>query len=152
MASPPRPPYFLTFNGKKYHPSLEWNDEEGLLQDPSNHAPHSSKKRFQGELIFFFLVGKFIDFMFCWKIYGGALSFCCCLILWEFLDIVWFGWKSLCGYVDFLFWGIFELLSCLVLWSLDNVGHWLCFVLDMIFGHCWTIFDWLWVWNVDKIG
>ena len=26
-------PSFLTFNGKKYHPSLEWNDGEGLLQD-----------------------------------------------------------------------------------------------------------------------
>ena len=26
---------------KKYHPSLEWNDEEGLLQDPKTYAPHS---------------------------------------------------------------------------------------------------------------
>ncbi|KAK9998200.1 hypothetical protein SO802_017803 [Lithocarpus litseifolius] len=50
MASPHGPPYYLTFNGKKYHPSIEWNDEEGLLQNPSTHAPHSSKKDFKGLL------------------------------------------------------------------------------------------------------
>ena len=49
---------FLLLMGKKYHPSLEWNEEEGLLQDPKTHAPHS-KKRLQGELIFWFL---------CWQI------------------------------------------------------------------------------------
>ena len=47
MASPHGQTYFLTFNGKKYHPFLEWNDEEGLLQDPSNHALYSSKKDFK---------------------------------------------------------------------------------------------------------
>ncbi|KAL0005287.1 hypothetical protein SO802_012848 [Lithocarpus litseifolius] len=36
-------PSFLTFNGKKYHPSLEWNEEEGLLRDPKTHAPYSKK-------------------------------------------------------------------------------------------------------------
>ena len=32
---------FPTFHGKKYHPSFEWNDEEGLLQDPMTvlHIP-----------------------------------------------------------------------------------------------------------------
>ena len=29
-------------------------------------------------------------------------------------------------------WAIFGLLSCLVLSSLDNVGHWLNFVLDVV--------------------
>ena len=37
-------PTFLTFNGKKYHPSLEWNDEEGLLQD-LNSQLHTHPKR-----------------------------------------------------------------------------------------------------------
>ena len=41
MASSSNRPSFLTFNGKKYHPSPKWNDEEGLLQDPKTHAPHS---------------------------------------------------------------------------------------------------------------
>ena len=41
MPSSSNGPSFLTFHGKKYHPSLEWNDEEGLLQDPKIHAPHS---------------------------------------------------------------------------------------------------------------
>ena len=56
----------------KYHPSIEWNDEEGILQDPSTHAPHSSKKDFKVSSFFFFVVvvvvvvvGKFVDFMFC---------------------------------------------------------------------------------------
>ena len=41
MSSSSNGPSFLTFHGKKYHPSLEWNDEEELLQDPKTHAPHS---------------------------------------------------------------------------------------------------------------
>ena len=49
MASSSNRPSFLTFNGKKYHPSPEWNDEEGLLQDPKTHAPHS-------KLIFYFII------------------------------------------------------------------------------------------------
>ena len=52
MASPYGPPYFLTFNGKKYHPLIEWNDEEGLLHDLSTHAPHSSKKDFKVSFFF----------------------------------------------------------------------------------------------------
>ena len=41
MSSSSNGPSFLTSHGKKYHPSFEWNDEEGLLQDPKTHAPHS---------------------------------------------------------------------------------------------------------------
>ncbi|XP_030932342.1 uncharacterized protein LOC115958117 [Quercus lobata] len=32
---------FLTFQGKKYDQTFDWNDEEGLLQDPKTHAPYS---------------------------------------------------------------------------------------------------------------
>ena len=32
---------FLTFPGKKYNPTFDWHDEEGLLQDPKTHAPYS---------------------------------------------------------------------------------------------------------------
>ena len=49
MASSSNRPSFLTFNGIKYHPSPEWNDEEGLLQDRKTHAPHS-------KLIFYFFI------------------------------------------------------------------------------------------------
>ena len=50
-------PSFLTFNRKKYHPSLEWSEEERLLQDPKTHAPHS-KKDF-----------KVSSFFLCWQIF-----------------------------------------------------------------------------------
>ena len=143
MASPRGPTYFLTFNGKKYHPSLEWNDEDGLLQDPSNHAPHSSKKDLKVSSFFFcFFVGKFVDFMFCWELYGGALSCCCCLLLWEFwtlYDLV----ENHCVIMSILFfWGIFELLSCLVLWSLDNVDGLWSFALHVAFGIVGWILTW----------
>ena len=32
---------FLTFHGKKYDPTFDWHDEEGLFQDPKTHAPYS---------------------------------------------------------------------------------------------------------------
>ena len=44
---------------KKYHPSLEWNDEEGLLQDPKTHAPHSNMD-FKVSLFFVSLLGIFL--------------------------------------------------------------------------------------------
>ena len=81
---------FLTFNGKKYHPSLEWNEEVGLLQDPKTHAPHS-KKDFKVSSFFGFFVGKFVSFMFCWELDIETLSFCCCLLLlklWTLYDLV----------------------------------------------------------------
>ncbi|KAK4573099.1 hypothetical protein RGQ29_031179 [Quercus rubra] len=31
---------FLTFHGKKYDPTFDWHDEDGLLQDPRTHAPY----------------------------------------------------------------------------------------------------------------
>ena len=31
---------FLSFHGKKYDPTFEWNDDDGLLQDPKTHAPY----------------------------------------------------------------------------------------------------------------
>ena len=41
MSSSSNGPSFLTSHGKKYHPSFEWNDEEGLLKDPKTHTPYS---------------------------------------------------------------------------------------------------------------
>ena len=63
MASSSNRPSFLTFNGIKYHPSPEWNDEEGLLQDRKTHAPHS-------KLIFYFL------FLFLISLLGNLLISC----------------------------------------------------------------------------
>ena len=81
-------PSSLTFNGKKYHPSLEWNEEEGLLQDPKTHAPHS-KMDFKVSFIFLnSFVGKFGDFMFYWGLGVETLSFDCYLLILKFC-IVW---------------------------------------------------------------
>ncbi|KAK9998020.1 hypothetical protein SO802_017623 [Lithocarpus litseifolius] len=41
MSSSSNGPSFLTFHSKKYDPSFEWNDEEGLLQDSKTHASYS---------------------------------------------------------------------------------------------------------------
>ena len=57
-------------------------------------------------------------------------------------EIVWFGWKSLCGHVDFLSWGILKFLSCLVLWSLDNVDGLWSFALYVV---CYII-RWILTW------
>ena len=90
MTSSSNRPSFLTFNGKKYHPSLEWNDEEGLPHDPKTHAPHF---KMDFKVSFFFFFGKFVDFMLHWKFGVEILSFDCCLLFVEILDIVGLGWK-----------------------------------------------------------
>ena len=85
MASSSNKPSFLTFHGKKkkkYHPSLEWNDEEELLQDPKTHAPYSNMD-FK-ESFFFFFIGKFVDFMLYCKFGVETLSFCYGLLLLKF--------------------------------------------------------------------
>ena len=112
MASP-HGPTSLTFNGKKYHPSLEWKDEEGLLQDPSTHARHSSKKDFKWAYFFAFFVGKFVDFLFCWELYSGILSFCCCLSLWEFWTLLHLVGNHCVVMFFFFFW---HFLNCWVVW------------------------------------
>ena len=40
MASSSKGPSFLSFHGKKYDPTFEWNDDNGLLQDLRTHAPY----------------------------------------------------------------------------------------------------------------
>ena len=138
FASPHGPPYFLTFNGTKYHPSIEWNDEEGILQDLSTHAPHSSKKDFKVSSFFFFLVvGKFVDFMFCWELYGGHCHFVVVCFCGKFLDILRIGLKSLCGH---FFWAFFN--CCLILSSLDNIGDWWSFALYEALGIVRWILTW----------
>ena len=90
MASPPRPPYFFTFNGKKYHPSLEWNDEEGLLQDPSNHNPHSSKKDFKLSSFFCFVLVNLLISCFVENFMVGHCHFfvvCSCGSFWILYDL-----------------------------------------------------------------
>ena len=57
MASSSNRPSFLTFNGIKYHPSLEWNDEEGLPHDPKTHAPHF---KMDFKVSFFFFLGNLL--------------------------------------------------------------------------------------------
>ena len=40
MASSSKGSSFLTFHGKKYDPTFEWHDNDGLLQDPKTYAPY----------------------------------------------------------------------------------------------------------------
>ena len=113
-------PHFLTINGTKYHPSLEWDKEEGLLQDPKTHAPHS-KMDFKVSSFFHFFVGKFVGFMFCWELGVETLSFCRCFFLLKF-------------------WTLYDLVgnSCVVILAL---GHfWIVELFGMMkLGQCWWL-------------
>ena len=40
MASSSKGSSFLTSHGKKYNPTFEWHDNDGLLQVPRTHAPY----------------------------------------------------------------------------------------------------------------
>ena len=40
MASSSKGSSFLAFHGKKYDPTFEWHDDDGLLQDPRTPAPY----------------------------------------------------------------------------------------------------------------
>ena len=40
MASSSKGSSFLASHVKKYDPSFEWLDEDGLFQDPKSHAPY----------------------------------------------------------------------------------------------------------------
>ena len=41
MASSSNGSSFLTFHGKKYDPTFDWHNEEGLFEDPKTHAQYS---------------------------------------------------------------------------------------------------------------
>ena len=90
------PPKFLTFHEKKYNPSIEWNDEERLLQDPRTHAPYPSNKDFKvssflfllDDLLICCLVGKFmVRHCHCWLSFALVGVLGCCMIWMEI--IVW---------------------------------------------------------------
>ena len=96
----------------------------GAPSRPKHPCSTLIQKGFQVSLFFFFFVGKFVDFLFCWELYSGILSFCCCLSLWEFWTLLHLVGNH-CVVMFFFFLTFFELLSCLVLWNLDNVdGLW----------------------------
>ena len=40
MASYSKGSSFLAFHGNKYHPTFDWKDDDGLLQDPKTHASY----------------------------------------------------------------------------------------------------------------
>ena len=40
MASSSKGSSFLVSHGKKYDPTFDWHDDDGLLQDPRTHAPY----------------------------------------------------------------------------------------------------------------
>ena len=142
MALPLGPPKFLKFHGKRYDPSIEWNDEEELLQDPLNHAPYPSTKDLKVSS-FCFLANLSI---FAWYLrnLGWTLSFCCYLLLWEFLNVVCFGWKILCvGMLIWFFLGYFWIVELFEFVKFGQCWWFVNFHIACSFGHCWMNFDFL---------
>ena len=63
MASSSKGSSFLDFHGKKYDPTFDWHDDDGLLQDPRTHAPYchvDTKVSFSLD----FLLGKMLFHVF----------------------------------------------------------------------------------------
>ena len=40
MASSSKGSSFLSSHGKRYDPTFDWHEDDGLLQDPRTHAPY----------------------------------------------------------------------------------------------------------------
>ena len=57
MASSSKGSSFLASHGKKYDPTFEWNDDDGLLQDPKTHAPYCHE---DNKVSFSSLLGKML--------------------------------------------------------------------------------------------
>ena len=76
--------------------------------------------------------------MFCWWDIVILLLY----VFVGILNIVWFGWKSLCDHVVLFVLGIFELLSYLV-WNLDNVEDSWSFALYVTYGIVGWILTWI---------
>ena len=145
MASPHGPTYFLTFNGKKYHPSLEWNDEDGLLQDPSNHAPHSSKKDFKVSSFFFcFLLVNLLISCFVENFMVGhchVVVVCSC----ENFGHCMIGGESLCDHVDFIFLGHFWIVELFGIVKFGQCWWFMKFCIVCSFWYCWMNFDFIYL-------
>ena len=63
MASSSKGSSFLAFHGKKYDPTFDWHDDDGLLQDPRTHALYCHVDTMISFFFFFFfslgsLLGK----------------------------------------------------------------------------------------------
>ena len=55
MASSSKGSSFLASYGKKYDPTFDWHDDDGLLQDPRTHAPYRYvKSKVSFSLVFSF--------------------------------------------------------------------------------------------------
>ena len=66
---------FLSFHGKKYDPTFDWHDEEGLLQDLKTYTPYSHMD-IKVSFSLVSLLGKML-FHGSLKV---SLSFCCVLL------------------------------------------------------------------------
>ena len=93
-----------------------WREALSRPQDPCSTLQDGIQGEFLFYFIFYFFVGKFVDFILHWEFGVETLSFCYCLLLLKFWTL--HGW-SCCnlGFGD-----IFELLSFLAWCNLDNVG------------------------------
>ena len=60
MASSPKGPSFLAFHGKKYDPTFDWRDDDGLLQDPKTYALYC---HVDTKVSFFFLWFPYLEKM-----------------------------------------------------------------------------------------
>ena len=114
---------------------------------------HTPKRTSRWAHFCFFVFGKFVDFMFCWELDGGTLSLCCCFFLLEFWTLYDLVGNPCVIMLCSLFWGIFELMSYLVSWNLDNVEDSRSFALYVACGIVGWILTWmLWIletWKFD---
>ena len=89
----------------------------------------------------FFVVGKFVDFMFCRELYDGALSFCCCLLLWEFWTLYDLGENHCVIMLIFVFLGHFWIVELFGIVKFNVDGLW-SFALYIAFGIVGWILTW----------
>ena len=109
MASSSKRSSFLTSHGKKYDPTFEWHDNDGLLQEPRTHAPYC---HVDTKVSLVSLLGKMLLHVLLkvswWDIItfeiSGALCDWSCLEcwLWSILEVCFFFLLSWCmlGNID----------------------------------------------------
>ena len=128
---------FLTFHGKKYDPTFDWNDEEGLLQNPKTYASYSH----MDIKVSFSLVSLLRKMLFhaslkvwwwdiiillydCWNLGHCMIDHVVMLALEHFLKCCIFGWTMLMAYG--ILGNVGNLWCCRMNFVLDFGGHWHC--------------------------
>ena len=126
-ASSSKGSFFLAFHGKKYDPTFDWHDDDGLLQDLRTHAPYC---HVDTKVSFFSLVSLLEKML---------LHISLKVSWWDI--VIWLFWK---------FWGIARLVM------LENIGFGAflkCFLFYLFFSFLWWNLDNVGgLWNFDSVG